>query len=61
MDTILRRLPSQDSLNRRAPALAGFAFGAVLSIIGAMLASVVYTGQGFFVEDRPAEVIYPNF
>ena len=38
-----------------------FAFGAVLSILGAMLASVVYTGQGFFVEDRPAEVIYPTF
>lgn len=60
MDTILRRLPSQSTLQRRAPALAGFAFGGLALILGGMLVTVVYEGKGFFIEDRPAEVIYPN-
>ena len=60
MDAILRRFPSQSAVQRRAPALAGFAFGSLLLILGGMLVTVVYEGRGYFVENRPAEVIYPN-
>ena len=46
MDAILRRLPSQDNLHRRAPALAGFVFGVALMLLGGLFVSTVYTGKG---------------
>ncbi len=46
MDAILRRLPTQESLHRRRAALAGFAFGIALMVLGGLFVQTVYTGKG---------------
>ena len=60
MDSILARLSDSDSLRRRAPAIAGFVTGVVTILVVGMLATVIYTGRGYFVPPPQAEVIYPN-
>ena len=60
MHSPLARLPGADSFRRRAPALAGFATGVATVLVLGMLATVVYTGRGYFVPPPQAEVIYPN-
>ncbi len=60
MDAILSRMPGPGALRRRAPKLAGFAFGATAMVVGAMLVTVIYTGHGFFLEPPAPPVIYPN-
>ncbi|MDJ0825422.1 MAG: hypothetical protein QNJ16_07960 [Rhodobacter sp.] len=61
MDAILRRLPTQDSLQARAPALAGLAFGVAVMVLGGLLVSTIYTGQGLSYVPVETTPVYPNF
>ena len=59
MDAVLRRLPTQESLHRRKGALAGFAFGMALMVLGGLFVSVVYTGKGLgYVPPERAPVAF---
>lgn len=59
MQQILYRFPRLAD-RRTHVALAGFASGAALLLVLGMLATVIYTGRGYFLPPPEAEVIYPN-
>jgi hypothetical protein len=54
------RLPSRDILHRRAPALAGFAFGALLTLFAGAFITVIYTGHGYSETPVRHTPVYPN-
>ncbi len=61
MDTILRRLPSQDSLHRNRGKIAGVVAGVFGTLLVAGLATVIYTGHGLWADLPPPPPVYPNF
>ena len=54
------RLPSRATLQKRAPALAGFAFGVARAIYAGLFASTLDTGRGFNVDPLQITPVYPN-
>ncbi len=61
MQAILRRIPSSDDIARHRAKIAGFAAGALGTIMLSLFVGVLYSGYGIFTDPEPGEVIYPNF
>ena len=61
MQAIIRRLPTQDTIERNKPKIAGFVLGIVVPIVGVMFFHAARTGEGLY-EPPNAErtIIYPN-